>query len=225
MTHIKGVTLKEYVNQRHSSRHNRFDFLDALTLTEKLLQIVKNIHARGIVHRDLKPDNIMISFERYDDPTEQTELFVIDFGLAYIETQKNIDVDWSEYDQNDDTTELGDSIGNRWYRVPQLYQQDVSEMTAKEKNDLSYIIRRSPTIDASSICAIFFWMLTQKCPKKNRDEKTNLAPHQEESKTIKTKIDDVVSEMSGKCHKNLAEFVVCSFDITYCESSCLFLLS
>jgi serine/threonine protein kinase len=200
LAHIQGVTLKEFVTQLYASKQG-FGLLDALTLTKKLLSIVKVIHTKGVVHRDLKPDNIMVMFDSYVAGTENAELFVIDFGLAYIETQENIEIDWSRYDQYEDETDPGDSIGNRWYRVPQLDKQNVVQMTAKEKNDLCRIIRRSPTIDASSICAIFFWMLTQTVPAKNRTKDTNLAPHQQESSKIKIKIDDVVGSMTGEYNK------------------------
>jgi serine/threonine protein kinase len=205
MTHIEGVTMKEFVTQRYNHKKG-FSLFDALTFTEKLLCIVKNIHAKGVVHRDLKPDNIMVKYQSYNDDTNNAELFVIDFGLAYFETSENIEIDWSTYDhdQYEVITQIGDSIGNRWYRVPQLNRQDTSKMTAKQKNDLFYVIRRSPTIDASSICAILFWMLTQIVPKQNRDEITNRAPHERDSAKIKTKIVDAVSSMSRKYNKLLS---------------------
>ncbi|CAF0817675.1 unnamed protein product [Adineta steineri] len=194
MTLIEGFTLKEYVTQRYNHKKG-FTLLDALTLTEKLLAIVKDIHQMGIVHRDLKLDNIMIVFEKYNDSTDKAQVFVIDFGLSYIETQEDIEIDWSKYDQEPHQTELEDSIGNRWYRVPQLDRQDVSRMTNKQKNDLFHVIRRSRTIDASSICAILFWMLTRIVPETNRDNK-NLAPHQKNEKEIKNKIGGLVSTMT-----------------------------
>ncbi|UJR06963.1 hypothetical protein I4U23_011251 [Adineta vaga] len=118
-------------------------------LTEKLLHIVEGVHTKGIVHRDLKPDNIMITFEKYGDPVENTQLFVIDFGLAYIET----------------------------------FDKDVIDGIV-------------PTIDASSICAIFFWMITQIVQGNNRDKNTNLAPHQQVSTKINMKIIDTVSSIT-----------------------------
>ncbi|CAF1167056.1 unnamed protein product [Adineta steineri] len=219
MTNIEGVTLKEFVTKRYKHPQG-FSLLDALTLTEKLLYIVKTIHAMGVVHRDLKPDNIMITYQNYGDPIEKAEIFVIDFGLAYIKTQENIDIDWSEYDRTDDVvTELGDSLGNRWYRVPQLDKHDIIKMTAKEKNDLFHVIRRSSTIDASSICAIFFWMLTQIVPQTNRDKDTNLAPHQRESANIKKKIDQTISNITGLSNaesqmlaKRLQLYLMTTFD-------------
>ncbi|CAF1449562.1 unnamed protein product [Rotaria sordida] len=218
MTLIEGVTLKEYVTQRYNHKQG-FTLLDALTLTEKLLFIVKGIHKMGIVHRDLKPDNIMITCENYSHSTDKAQVFVIDFGLSYIETQENIEIDWSRYDQDPYGTEPGDSIGNRWYRVPQLNRQDVSQMTDKQKNDLCYVIRRSPTIDASSICAILFWMLTQIVPRKNRDNITNLAPHQQAITKINQKINDLVLTMTGLSNpereiltKQLELYLMTTFD-------------
>ncbi|CAF5134286.1 unnamed protein product, partial [Rotaria sp. Silwood1] len=218
MTFIKGVTLKEYVTQRYNHKQG-FTLLDALTLTEKLLFIVKGIHKMGIVHRDLKPDNIMITYENYNNSTNKAQVFVIDFGLSYIETQENIEIDWSKYDQDPYQTEIGDSIGNRWYRVPQLNKQDVSQMTDKQKNDLCYVIRRSRTIDASSICAILFWMLTQIVPQRIRDRITNLAPHQQATTKINKKINDLVSTMTGLSNaereiltKRLELYLMTTFD-------------
>ncbi|CAF3883703.1 unnamed protein product, partial [Rotaria sp. Silwood1] len=188
-------------------------------IIDQLLFIVKGIHKMGIVHRDLKPDNIMITYENYNNSTNKAQVFVIDFGLSYIETQENIEIDWSKYDQDPYQTEIGDSIGNRWYRVPQLNKQDVSQMTDKQKNDLCYVIRRSRTIDASSICAILFWMLTQIVPQRIRDRITNLAPHQQATTKINKKINDLVSTMTGLSNaereiltKRLELYLMTTFD-------------
>jgi serine/threonine protein kinase len=197
LRYIKGVTLKEFVTQRY--KHPRgFSLFDAFTLTDKLFCIIKAVHAKGVVHRDLKPDNVMIDFTNYNDPVENVEVYVVDFGMAYIETQADTDIDWSKYDQARHGTELEDSLGNRWYRVPQLSRQDISQLTVKQKNDLFHVVRRSPTIDASSICAILFWMLIQTVPEENRD-KNNMAPHRREVSNIIKKIDDTTSSLTGKC--------------------------
>lgn len=198
LSYIKGVTLKEYVTQRYKHPLG-FNLFDALTLTEKLVSIVKDIHGKGIVHRDLKPDNIMITFDNYKDLTKNVEVYIIDFGMAFIETEATTDIDWSVYDQPEDATDLGDSLGNRWYRVPQLSNQIPDKLTVKEKNDLFHFVRRSPKIDASSICALFFWMLTQINPKENRD-KNNLAPHQQQTAItiINKKTHDAISSLANK---------------------------
>jgi hypothetical protein len=71
-------------------------------------------------------------------------------------------------EENLQNTTPGGVLGNRWYRVPQLRSQGTNKLSNVAIEKLIQV-RRSPTIDASSICAILFWLLTNIVPKEDDD--------------------------------------------------------
>ncbi|CAF1406883.1 unnamed protein product, partial [Rotaria sordida] len=89
MKYIPGVTLREFVMSR-LKQDGTISLLAAIKLAQQLLLIVKQIHLRGIVHRDLKHLNLMVD-EQKGCPAEDARIYVVDFGLAYIETEEEID--------------------------------------------------------------------------------------------------------------------------------------
>ncbi|MCP8970338.1 serine/threonine protein kinase [Ectobacillus ponti] len=69
MDYIQGKTFEDLI----FSEQAVFPEADAFLVVERILQIVRYIHAQGIVHRDLRIPNIILS---------GGELYIIDFGLA-----------------------------------------------------------------------------------------------------------------------------------------------
>lgn len=57
----------------------RFSEVDAAIIMQQILRAVFYMHENGIAHRDLKPENFIFVDDR---PIDQTQLKVIDFGLA-----------------------------------------------------------------------------------------------------------------------------------------------
>ncbi|CAF1200235.1 unnamed protein product [Rotaria sordida] len=200
-------------------QHERIELLDAIKLTQKLLSTVKEIHDRGIVHRDIKPGNLLVVHDP-NAPIERAEIHVIDFGLAYSNKHEDT-VDWSSFEEKEKyrQTYFGHTMGNSFYRVPQLNSPTWKNKTQKEQNVLLHI-RRSPTIDASSVCTILFWMLTGIEPGTKHRNDSNLAPHQtEEADTcIMMKINEAVkrigiaNELSSALTKQLRNYIMTTFD-------------
>ncbi|CAF0919938.1 unnamed protein product [Didymodactylos carnosus] len=191
MCYIDGRTLEQFMET-----YGTIDLLNAVKLTQKLLLTIKNIHASGVVHRDIKPSNLLVVCDK-NATIETAKIHVIDFGLSYIENRED-DVDWSSFEEKEkfQQTHFGATIGNAFFRVPQLNSAAWKNKTHKEQNVLLHV-RRSPTIDASSVCAILFWLLTDIEPGlKHRDE-SNLAPHQNEEAKMKImmKIDEAVNQI------------------------------
>ena len=214
MEYIPGCTLTSFVE-----KYGEIDLLNAVKLSQQLLRTVKQIHARGVVHRDIKPLNLLV---KYDEkaPFETAEIYVVDFGLAYIDNRED-DIDLTSFEEEEkyEKTHFGDTLGNRFFRVPQLDSASFKQLTAKEKNVLLYI-RRSPTIDASSICAIFFWLVTNHEPGlKNRND-DNKAPHQDKraETEISDKIQQAVNQLGirqdliEKLKVQLTDYLMSTFD-------------
>lgn len=154
-----------------------YTLLESISFSINLLSIVKSFHAKGIVHRDLKPENIQIDWTDDDKSLANAYITVLDFGLACIEnrTRDQVilldDIDFEQVHKAEEeeekkyvqVTATGVPLGNRWYRVPQLRSRASSSLSNVAKEKLVQI-RRSPTIDASSVCAILFWLLAGVVP-------------------------------------------------------------
>lgn len=68
MEWVDGVTLRQWLSERHTKTEKR-------SIIGKLLRAVEYVHRQQVVHRDLKPENIMVT-------RNGQNVKLIDFGLA-----------------------------------------------------------------------------------------------------------------------------------------------
>lgn len=69
MDYIKGVSLKDYVEQCGAITENQ-----AVYIAERILSALRIIHGGGVLHRDISPDNIMLC--------ANGSVRLVDFGAA-----------------------------------------------------------------------------------------------------------------------------------------------
>jgi len=77
MEYLSGITLSEYLKTAS------IDIKSALSITLRVCDALKSIHAAGIVHRDVSPDNIFICSDN--------RIKLIDFGTARFSPNENED--------------------------------------------------------------------------------------------------------------------------------------
>lgn len=130
------------------SQMHRGDFgvLQAVQLVQNLIAIVKQVHAHGVLHQNLGPESVLIEWNPKQTSVDQAKLLLIDFSQAHIKSEKN--------------TRMSQSTQGCWYQAPQA---DVESF------------KYSSTIDASSICGILLWLLTNIDPRHDQ----NVLPHQQ----------------------------------------------
>lgn len=140
---IPGPTLSKRIEEGGA-----LSWEDAITLTIELLKAIVYIHANEWVHRDIKSDNIILRDGEVAAPV------LLDFGLSYKEGVA-------------DTlnTELGQEIGNRFLRLPELSIGSMSKRD--ERSDLAFV------------GGILFYVLTGILPATLQDADGNM-PHQRE---------------------------------------------
>ena len=71
--YIKGVTLKEFIENR-----GKLNWEETAVFANIILGALGHAHENGVVHRDLKPQNIML--------TRDGQLKIMDFGIARLST-------------------------------------------------------------------------------------------------------------------------------------------
>lgn len=108
MEYVQGQTLDSLIETRKV-----LPLRLLISLAIQICDAIQHAHSNGIVHRDLKPSNIMLD--------EAMRVKVLDFGLAKIVDQAN--VDWR-------VTKAGASMGSPLYMSPeQLCGEEVDERT------------------------------------------------------------------------------------------------
>jgi len=136
-----------------------FGVLEAIKLVQNLIIIVKQVHSKGVLHQNLGPKNIMIEWDSKQTPIDQAQLILINFSQAYI--------------KSDRSDRIIQSTAQSWYKAPQLNAES---------------LKYSSTIDASSICAILLWLLTNIEPQHDYDQLLH------ERKNVEEKISRKITE-------------------------------
>jgi len=140
---IDGERLSDYI------KSNKVDLRKALQITQQLLNIIKQIHARNVIHRDIQPKNILI---------KPANMMLINFSSAWINDNQQIQ----------SIEDFNHQLGNNFYRMPQ-FEKRPDETEQNEDNHQLQQFRHSPTIDTTGICAILFWLITGHEPKESQD--------------------------------------------------------
>lgn len=138
---IPGDTLSQRLRAR-----GPLGLQDAALLITSLLNILEYLHESGWVHRDIKPDNIVLRGNDVGAPV------LLDFGLCFKEgiTQRFM-------------TEVGQELGNRFLRLPELGINSPTKQDARS--------------DIAFAGGILFYALTGLIPAYLSDEKSRM-PHQ-----------------------------------------------
>ena len=139
--YVNGTTLYNFVQYNGALALN-----DAIDFVLALVDIVVYCHHEDCVHRDIKPINIMLRGGNIATP------LLVDFGLSF-----NLD------DESQLETELGQEIGNRFLRLPELCIDSSN--------------KRDPRSDITSLCGILLYALTGLLPVSLLDENGKM-PHQ-----------------------------------------------
>ncbi len=97
MEHVAGETLDDLIE-----KNQKLPLRTAIELAKQMCSGIQHAHSNKIIHRDLKPGNIMID--------ENKDVKILDFGLAKIVDQEN--VDWR-------LTKPGQAMGSPLYMSPE----------------------------------------------------------------------------------------------------------
>jgi serine/threonine protein kinase len=142
---ISEFTLEDYVDKHKSE----ITFHQALLLTRQLLEIVQRCHKLRVLHRNLQPNNILVKQNNDPTSTDEIKLVLIGFGATWVDAQG-----LSIKDEND--LKMIDQIIKKHFN-------QTSDHTFSALQHLlspaSRSLRRNPTIDATSVCRILFWLL------------------------------------------------------------------
>ncbi|MCC7531820.1 MAG: serine/threonine protein kinase, partial [Candidatus Melainabacteria bacterium] len=102
MDFIEGDSLSQLIQDEGALPVSR-----ALPIFRQVAEALSHAHEKGIVHRDLKPSNILL----VNSPDRKDFVKVVDFGIAKILPQENVDAQ--------KLTQTGDVFGSPLYMSPE----------------------------------------------------------------------------------------------------------
>jgi serine/threonine protein kinase len=164
---ISELTLEDFVDKHKSE----ITFHKALLLTRQLLEIVQRCHKLHIFHRNLQPSNIIVQQNNDHAAIDEIKLVLIDFGLAWIDSQELSVTDEDDFKMLDQVIRRH---SNKNLKQP---SDKLSCLLQHLLSPSSKSQRCSPTIDSTGICHVLFWLLTNKWP--DQVYYTNTYPHYE----------------------------------------------
>lgn len=151
-------SLQKFMNEKRQRNIDDIGILNVIKFSLNLIDIVKRVHSRGIFHQNLQPEHIVVHYEKFRTTIDQVPLTLVNFSKAYIDS--------------DQSYQMKQENANQWYQPPQA-------------KFLPF--RCSETNDASTIVAIFIWLLTCEIP----GHESNILPHQHS--IIRDKIEEQIS--------------------------------
>ncbi|WP_395757688.1 serine/threonine protein kinase [Achromobacter sp. EB05] len=113
---VQGPTLREFIEG-----NGPMSFQDAVSMADRLLDIVEYYHSRDGVHRDIKPDNILL---RGGAPADAV---LVDFGLA-----------WQPQDDGAHATDNAQELGNRFLRLNELAPDSPNKRD--QRSDVTFVV-------------------------------------------------------------------------------------
>ena len=114
MRQVSGKTLDELLDALRTGTSNpKFDRHRLLTAFAQLCLTLEYAHSRGILHRDLKPANVMLG--------EFGEVYALDWGLAKIAHEPDVDVGANAATGSPLETEAGVTMGTPGYMAPEQF--------------------------------------------------------------------------------------------------------
>ncbi|MFL6257506.1 MAG: protein kinase domain-containing protein [Pyrinomonadaceae bacterium] len=140
---VRGETLRDILK-----REGRLEPHRAVSLMRDVCAGVGAAHRRGIVHRDIKPDNIIVTPEDEDHPSESVK--VVDFGIAKLRDLAA---------ENSTLTEAGMMVGTLFYMSPEQCKGEPLDSRADVYSlgaMLHEMLAGAPPFTASNITSLIF---------------------------------------------------------------------
>ncbi|UJR19923.1 hypothetical protein I4U23_023055 [Adineta vaga] len=217
MSYSPGLTLMQLIDDW---KKNTIDIqpIDSIRFCQELLITIKSLHSKEIIHRDIKPANIMVDCNNHqlNRICSQCKFTLIDYGLAHMRTEINdpSSEKFRSSHMNDITvTDLQEDIGHSWCRVSQLAKASdfaLRQMTTLEKYERKQL-RRSPTIDPSSVCAILFTLMTKEHPGSARTA-SGLQPHERCYRNLQNLISKFLVNKVEDFQSRIEHYLMDTFD-------------
>ena len=147
---ISEFTLEDYVDKHKS----KIRFHQILLLTQQLLEIVQRCHQHRVLHRNIQPNNILV--KQNNDPTsvDEIKLVLIGFSATWADMQG------VPITEEKDLKVIGQIIKNHSNQTSDHTGSNLKHLLTPESKRLC----RNLTLDATSVCRILFWLLTDHWP-------------------------------------------------------------